>query len=115
MLGPEWGGQEVGIRGTEAASVVVEQVGEVAGGLVVKGFMSEKTASGSDKRVNQNLGSGGGERWTEACNVFEMEECSPGDVIDETFNITSNGTTMVTQVLCSCIYAENSAIPFFHL
>ena len=44
MLGPEWGGQKVGIRGTEGAggSVVVEQVGEVAGGLVVKGFVSEK-------------------------------------------------------------------------
>ncbi|XP_062325496.1 uncharacterized protein LOC134026615 [Osmerus eperlanus] len=41
---------EVGIRGTEGAggSVVVEQVGEVAGGLVVKGFVSEK----KDFKVN---------------------------------------------------------------
>ena len=44
VLGSEWWRQEVGIRGAEAAgrSVVVEQVGEVAGGLVVEGFVGEE-------------------------------------------------------------------------
>lgn len=40
VLGSEWWWQEVGIRGTDAAgrNVVVEPVGEVARGLVVKGL-----------------------------------------------------------------------------
>lgn len=44
VLGPEWWRQEFSIRGVEAAgrSVVVEQVGEVGGGLVMKSFVSEE-------------------------------------------------------------------------
>lgn len=39
-----WWGQEVGIRKAEAAGecVVVEQVGEVGGDLVIEGFASEE-------------------------------------------------------------------------
>ena len=44
VLGHLWWGQEVSIRGAEAAggSVVVEQVSEVWGGLVVEGFVGEE-------------------------------------------------------------------------
>ena len=39
-----WWGQEVGIRKVETVGgcVVVEQVGEVGGGLVMEGFASEE-------------------------------------------------------------------------
>ena len=44
VLGSEWCWQEVGIRGTEGAgrSVMVEQICEVGGGLVMEGFVSEE-------------------------------------------------------------------------
>lgn len=43
VLGPEWWRQVVGNRGAEAAgrSMVVEQVGEEGGGLVMEGFVSD--------------------------------------------------------------------------
>ncbi len=43
VLGPDRWTQEVGIRGAEAAgrSIVVKQVGEVGGVLVMDGFVSE--------------------------------------------------------------------------
>lgn len=43
-LGSDWWTQEVGIRGAEVVgrSVVMEQVGERVGGLVMEGFLSEK-------------------------------------------------------------------------
>ncbi|MEQ2211533.1 hypothetical protein XENOCAPTIV_005342 [Xenoophorus captivus] len=44
VLCSEWWRQEVGIRGAEAAgrSVTVEQIGEVAWGSVMEGFVGEK-------------------------------------------------------------------------
>ena len=44
VLGPMGDGQEVGIRGAELTgwSLVVEQVGEVRGGLIIEGFVREE-------------------------------------------------------------------------
>lgn len=44
VLSSKWRRQEVGIRGAEAVvrSVTVEQVGEIAWGLVMEGFVGKK-------------------------------------------------------------------------
>ncbi len=44
VLGPAWWRQKFGIRGAEASrgSVVVKQVSEVGGGLVMEGSVSEE-------------------------------------------------------------------------
>ena len=44
MLGPEWWGKEVGIRGAEGTGggVEADQVSEVGGGLVMEGFVGEE-------------------------------------------------------------------------
>jgi len=65
VLGPVWGGWEIGIRGAEPTgwSVVMEQVGEVGGGLVMEGFVTEEKdfaldplRDGEPVKVPENLG-----------------------------------------------------------